>query len=68
MLTIRIGDQVVAAGGGVLPDYDEAAASAHFAGRDVVVSVQVGDGLGAAEVWSCDLTRGYIDINADYRS
>ena len=68
VLTIRIGDQVVAAGGGVLPDYDEAAASAHFAGRDVVVSVQVGDGLGAAEVWSCDLTRGYIDINADYRS
>jgi DNA polymerase-1 len=25
-------------------------------------------GKGAARVWTCDLTHGYIDINADYRS
>lgn len=68
VLEIEIGGRIVAAGGGVLPDYDEAAASAHFAGRDVQVGVRVGDGPGEAEVWSCDLTRGYIDINADYRS
>ena len=23
---------------------------------------------GTAVVWTCDLTHGYIDINADYRS
>ncbi len=68
VLAIRIGDQLVAANGGVLPDYDEEAASAHYAGSDVRITVQVGDGPGAAEVWSCDLTHGYIDINADYRS
>jgi len=24
--------------------------------------------LGEATVWTCDLTHGYITINADYRS
>jgi len=67
-LVIRIGDQLVAARGGVLPGYDESAATDHFAGRDVQVSVTLGEGPGRAEVWSCDLTHGYIDINADYRS
>jgi len=30
--------------------------------------VRVGGGPGAATVWTCDLTHGYIAINADYRS
>ncbi|MBV1902923.1 MAG: bifunctional ornithine acetyltransferase/N-acetylglutamate synthase, partial [Marinosulfonomonas sp.] len=25
-------------------------------------------GTGSAIVWTCDLTHGYIEINADYRS
>jgi glutamate N-acetyltransferase / amino-acid N-acetyltransferase len=39
-----------------------------MAGRDIVIAVDVGVGRGKATVWTCDLTRGYIDINADYRS
>ncbi len=31
-------------------------------------AVDVGVGRGKATVWTCDLTHGYIDINADYRS
>ena len=34
----------------------------------VSVSGCVGVGKGKARVWTCDLTHGYIDINADYRS
>jgi glutamate N-acetyltransferase/amino-acid N-acetyltransferase len=41
-------------------------------GRDILIEVDVGvdggAGAGAATVWTCDLTHGYIDINADYRS
>jgi glutamate N-acetyltransferase/amino-acid N-acetyltransferase len=37
-------------------------------GRDVRLDVTVGAGPGEATVWTCDLTHGYIDINADYRS
>ena len=65
---IRIGGQAVTAKGMVRPDYDEAKATAHFKGREVVLDVDVGVGKGAAKVWTCDLTHGSIAINADYRS
>ncbi|MEO1020749.1 MAG: bifunctional ornithine acetyltransferase/N-acetylglutamate synthase, partial [Pseudomonadota bacterium] len=32
------------------------------------IIADVGVGSGEAQVWTCDLTHGYIDINADYRS
>lgn len=67
-LVIRIGDQVVTKKGMIAPGYDEAAATAHFQGRDVRIAVDVGVGKGSARVWTCDLTHGYIDINASYRS
>jgi glutamate N-acetyltransferase/amino-acid N-acetyltransferase len=37
-------------------------------GQHVEISVRVGTGSGTARVWTCDLTHGYIEINADYRS
>jgi glutamate N-acetyltransferase/amino-acid N-acetyltransferase len=37
-------------------------------GRDIIIDVDVGVGRGKSTVWTCDLTHGYIDINADYRS
>jgi glutamate N-acetyltransferase/amino-acid N-acetyltransferase len=39
-----------------------------MSGREVRVAVDVGIGRGRATVWTCDLTHGYIDINASYRS
>jgi glutamate N-acetyltransferase/amino-acid N-acetyltransferase len=36
--------------------------------QELVIGVDLGLGQGAATVWTCDLTHGYIDINADYRS
>jgi glutamate N-acetyltransferase/amino-acid N-acetyltransferase len=40
-------------------------------GSDITIAVDVGlgpDSAGSAIVWTCDLTHGYIEINADYRS
>ena len=37
-------------------------------GSEIAIAVDVGVGQGKARVWTCDLTHGYIDINADYRS
>jgi glutamate N-acetyltransferase/amino-acid N-acetyltransferase len=33
---------------------------------EVYIEVVLGDGPYAERVWGCDLTEGYIDINARY--
>jgi glutamate N-acetyltransferase/amino-acid N-acetyltransferase len=67
-LRIAIGGVVIAEKGQRKPDYDEAPVAQHIRGREISIAVDVGVGKGKARVWSCDLTHGYIDINADYRS
>jgi glutamate N-acetyltransferase/amino-acid N-acetyltransferase len=67
-LAIRIGGVSVAEAGDVVANYDEAPVAAHMKGQHVGIDVDVGVGSGQARVWTCDLTHGYIDINASYRS
>jgi glutamate N-acetyltransferase/amino-acid N-acetyltransferase len=67
-LVVSIGGVAVAAKGQRVAGYDETPVAAHMKGRDIRIAVDVGVGRGKARVWSCDLTHGYIDINADYRS
>jgi len=67
-LSISIGGIPITAGGGPLPGYDEAPVAEHMKGREITIIVDVGVGRGKATVWTCDLTHGYIDINASYRS
>ncbi|MBC7505871.1 MAG: bifunctional glutamate N-acetyltransferase/amino-acid acetyltransferase ArgJ [Sandarakinorhabdus sp.] len=68
LLSIRFGVTEVAAKGAVVPGYDEAPVAAHLAGDEIDIAVAIGLGSGRAQVWTCDLTHGYISINADYRS
>jgi glutamate N-acetyltransferase / amino-acid N-acetyltransferase len=67
-LSISFGATLVAKDGLVVPDYDETPVTAHINGDMVDISVDLGLGDGRATVWTCDLTHGYISINADYRS
>ena len=67
-LGIRFGDLVAAVDGAVSPGYDEAAMSAYMKNAELEVSVDVGVGRSSASVWTCDLTKRYIEINGDYRS
>jgi glutamate N-acetyltransferase/amino-acid N-acetyltransferase len=50
------------------PDYSEKAATKAVQGPKIDIRVDVGVGRGRARVWTCDLTHGYISINAEYRS
>ncbi len=68
LLSISFGDILVAEKGWVSPDYREEDAAAYMKGQDLVINVDLGLGEGASTVWTCDLTHGYIEINADYRS
>jgi glutamate N-acetyltransferase/amino-acid N-acetyltransferase len=67
-LSIGFGGIWAARDGLPLADYDEAPVAAHLKGREITVEVDLGLGDGQATVWTCDLTHGYISINADYRS
>ena len=66
-LAIRMGGVWTAREGGAIA-YDEKAVDAHFAGREIDILVDVGLGDGRSVVWTCDLTKRYVEINGDYRS
>jgi glutamate N-acetyltransferase/amino-acid N-acetyltransferase len=67
-LSIRYGDIPVAENGDRATTYDEAAVAAYMRGAEIRIGVDLGLGPGKATVWTCDLTHGYISINADDRS
>ena len=68
LLSISFGDVQVARNGWVDPDYREEDGAAIMKAQDIEMTIDLGMGDGAATVWTCDLTHGYISINADYRS
>jgi glutamate N-acetyltransferase/amino-acid N-acetyltransferase len=67
-LSISFGDILVAENGWVSPAYSEELGAAYMKRPELEIAVDVGIGAGRATVWTCDLTHGYIEINADYRS
>jgi glutamate N-acetyltransferase/amino-acid N-acetyltransferase len=68
MLSVRFGDLWAARDGVVAPGYDEAAISAYMKRAELEIAVVVGSGPGAARMYTCDLTKRYVEINGDYRS
>ena len=68
LISISFGDVNVATKGWVNPNYVEADAAALMKEQEINITVDLGMGTGTATVWTCDLTHGYIEINADYRS
>jgi glutamate N-acetyltransferase/amino-acid N-acetyltransferase len=67
-LAIWFGDVRVAVEGARDPDYDEAQASAVMKRPEITIRADLGLGSGEARVWTCDLTKAYVEINGDYRS
>ncbi|MCP8896012.1 bifunctional glutamate N-acetyltransferase/amino-acid acetyltransferase ArgJ [Shinella daejeonensis] len=67
-LAIWFGDIRVAVDGERDPVYSEEAASAVMKKQDIPIRVDIGLGDGRATVWTCDLTKEYVEINGDYRS
>ena len=67
-LSISFGATKVAHHGVGVDGYDETPVTTHLKGQEIDIGVDLGLGKGRATVWTCDLTHGYISINADYRS
>ena len=67
-LSIRFGSIEVARNGVAAAAFDEGRVTEYLKGKEIEIGVDVGIGSGRARIWTCDLTHGYISINADYRS
>lgn len=68
LLSISFGDILVADKGWISKDYSEEAGAAYMKGEELAINVELGLAAGKSTIWTCDLTHGYISINADYRS
>ncbi|MDR5868278.1 bifunctional glutamate N-acetyltransferase/amino-acid acetyltransferase ArgJ [Halomonas koreensis] len=67
-VVIDLGEVRLVEGGGRAPGYTEAAGSEVMAREEIPIRIDLGRGEASATVWTTDLTRDYVAINADYRS
>ncbi len=67
-LSIRFGDIAVAENGWVSPTYRERQGVEYMKNDELEIHVDLGLGRGASRIWTCDLTHGYVSLNAAYRS
>lgn len=53
---------------GAAVSFNEAAAKRELSKPELTITVNLHRGRASARLWTCDLTHGYITINASYRS
>ncbi|MFG6178079.1 bifunctional glutamate N-acetyltransferase/amino-acid acetyltransferase ArgJ [Halomonas sp. THAF12] len=67
-VVIDLGEVRLVEGGGRAAGYTEEAGSEVMAREEIPIRIDLGRGERSATVWTTDLTREYVAINADYRS
>jgi glutamate N-acetyltransferase/amino-acid N-acetyltransferase len=68
MIAVRFGELYAARDGTIAAEYNEEKMSAYMKQPELKITVTVGPGAGRARMYTCDLTKRYIEINGDYRS
>ena len=67
-LSIKFGNNNVVLNGKIYTSYNEKETAEYMKNSDIEISVNVGSGKKNFTVYTMDLTKKYIEINADYRS
>jgi glutamate N-acetyltransferase / amino-acid N-acetyltransferase len=67
-LSISFNGIRVAHKGGRDPAYDEAEVAKTMRRQEITIDVDLRMGKAHARMWTCDLTKAYVEINGDYRS
>ena len=67
-LSLKFGDLVIVTKGKIYNQYNENEAANYMKNSDINISVDIGNGKKNFSVYTMDLTKEYIKINADYRS
>jgi len=67
-VSLYLGDVLVAGHGGRHPGYREADGKRVMEQSEITVRALLGRGTAQATIWTCDLSHGYVTINAEYRT
>ncbi|MBF0293738.1 MAG: bifunctional glutamate N-acetyltransferase/amino-acid acetyltransferase ArgJ [Magnetococcales bacterium] len=67
-LSLWLGDLLVLEQGCLAPGYSEEQGASVMAADQIAIRVDLALGRADFTAWTCDLTHGYISINADYRT
>ena len=67
-ISIQIGGFLIIDKGEINKNYIEKKLSKYLKSNEIIINIDLSLGPGNSKVWTCDLTKKYIEINADYRS
>ncbi|PIT42084.1 bifunctional glutamate N-acetyltransferase/amino-acid acetyltransferase ArgJ [Snodgrassella alvi] len=67
-IKVYLGDVLVAEKGGRASNYTEEAGQQVMAQDEITVTIDLARGEAQAKIYTCDLSKEYVAINADYRS
>ncbi len=67
-LKIFLDEVLIVENGGRAGSYREAAGARVMAQDEFSIRIALGRGGASARIWTCDLSHGYVTINAEYRS
>ncbi len=68
IISLKFGKNIILKKGKVKKNYDEKIVSEYLKKNEIKIEVDLNLGKFVSKVWTCDLTKKYIEINADYRS
>ncbi len=67
-LQVKIGNHIVAEQNAVSKSYNESELKEYMKWDSIDVEINLNLGSGSFTVYTCDFTKDYVDINADYRN
>ncbi len=67
-ISILFGNNIVAENGKISDQYDELKLKDYMKNDEIKLFVNLGKGKGRSKIYTCDFSKKYISINADYRS
>ena len=67
-ISLKFGKNLILKKGKLKNKNDEVPVSEYLKKNEIAIEVNLNYGNFSSKVWTCDLTKKYIEINADYRS
>ncbi|MAH89441.1 MAG: bifunctional ornithine acetyltransferase/N-acetylglutamate synthase [Pelagibacterales bacterium] len=67
-ISLKLGKNIIINKGRLKKKYNEKIISKYLKKNEILIEVNLNNGKNSSRVWTCDLTKKYIEINAHYRS